>query len=249
MKCLALWVSLAIAGPALADEITLKNGASFTGIVREEGDRVTVELDFGTMTFKRVDVRAIVKAVDPMKEFEEKLKTSTDKKGLYELAVWAREKGLGTRSTELLKKVIALDPDHEGARKLLGYEKVNGRWLTADEANEARGLVKYDGRWLPREMVERMQLDDKQIKLELDRLATEERIESARRAVELAQIQAAKEKVGPLYGYGYPALGYSLGVYYPRQVWGMSGGWFGSDPAPRRSRWEPPSRTRQDSRP
>jgi len=144
--------------------------------------------------------------------------------------------------------VNALDPDHEGARKLLGYEKVHGKWMTADEAMEAKGLIKYDGRWLPREMVERMQLDDKQIKLELERLATEERIESARRAVELAQIQAARDKDGPLYGYGYPALGYTLGVYYPRQVWGMSTPWF-SDQAVRRPRSEPPSRTKTDQKP
>src|SRR5204862_4833854 len=44
---------LAMATAALADEVVLKNGSAFSGIVREEGDRVVVEMDFGTMAFKK----------------------------------------------------------------------------------------------------------------------------------------------------------------------------------------------------
>ena len=58
-----LLLSLALASAALADELVLKNGSSFNGIVRESGDKVTVEMDYGTMTFKKVDVRSISRSM------------------------------------------------------------------------------------------------------------------------------------------------------------------------------------------
>ena len=50
-------LSLLLASAVSADELVLKNGSAFSGIVREEGDRVIVEMDFGTMSFKKIDVR------------------------------------------------------------------------------------------------------------------------------------------------------------------------------------------------
>ncbi len=178
-----------------ADEVVLRNGAVFSGVVREDGDRVVVQLDFGSMTFKRIDVRSITRSDDPLKEFNQKLQAAQGAPGHYDLAMWARDKGLTTKSNEVLKKVIALDPDHAEARKALGYEKVEGSWLEGDELKVARGFVKYNGRWLRRETAERLLEDEKRVSVEADRRKIEQRAIDAQREVELARIALERERL------------------------------------------------------
>src|SRR6185436_4234836 len=126
----ALFLSLAFASAALADEVVLKNGSSFSGVVREQGDRVIVEMDYGSMTFKKVDVKFISRnGEDLFSQFTDKAKAATDVKSMLELAGWARDRGLAGRAQDLYRKILILDPDQAEARKALGYEKHNGLWL------------------------------------------------------------------------------------------------------------------------
>ena len=186
---------LAVGAPAFADDVVLRNGAVFSGVVREEGDRVVVQLDFGTMTFKRIDVRSIVKSDDPLKEFDAKLQAAQGAQGHYELAMWARDKGLTLKSSDLLRKVISIDPDHAEARKALGYEKVDGSWLEGDELKVARGFVKHDGRWLRRETAERLLEGRQQVQVETDRREVERRAIDAQREVELARVALERQRI------------------------------------------------------
>ena len=180
---------------AAADELVLKNGAAFSGIVREEGEKVVIELDFGTMTFRKSEVWSIKKTDDPIKEFEQKLQAAKGAKEYYELAAWAREKGLGTRANDLFRKVISLNPDHEGARKALGFEKVEGRWLEGDEMMVARGLLNHNGQWLPKDTVEKMQENEKQLQIETERSGTAERIAELQQRVEMARVRLERERL------------------------------------------------------
>lgn len=181
--------------PAAADEVVLRNGAVLSGVVREEGDRVVVEMDAGSMSFRKIDVREIVRSDGPLKEFERRKGISLDAKSMYETALWGRERGLTARSNELLRKVIELDPDHEGARKLLGFERIAGRWMEGDELLTARGLVKVNGRWLPKETAERIHEQETQLKIESDRRASEEKIAGMRREVEMARVALERERL------------------------------------------------------
>ncbi len=193
MTALALW--LALASAASADEVVLKNGSAFSGIVREEGDRVVVEMDFGTMTFKKGDVRTIVRGADPITEFDARAKSATDLKGMVELAAWAREKGLGTRATELYRKILTIDPDQPDARKALGYEKVAGQWLEGDDLMMARGFVKYHGRWYPRDMAERLIHDEELARQENERVELARKIADQRHAEELTRLNQAQQRI------------------------------------------------------
>ena len=195
MTVKTLLLSLAIALPCAADELVLKNGAAFSGAVREEGDKVVIELDFGTMTFRKSEVRSFKKTSDPIQEYERKLQGATDAKSTYEVAVWAREKGLGTRANDLLRKVVSLDPDHAGARRALGFEKVDGKWLEGDDLMTARGLLKHNGRWLPKDTVEKIHENEKQIHIEAERRETAERIARLHCEVELAKVQLERERL------------------------------------------------------
>jgi hypothetical protein len=193
VRTVLLIVSLASA--ALADEVVLRNGSVFTGIVREEGDRVIVEVDFGTMAFRKVDVKSISRGEDPIRGFLEKSKSATDVKGMLSLAGWAREKGMGSRANELYRKVVVLDPDQAEARKALGYEKINGQWLTGDDLMTARGFVKFNGRWLAKETAERMQELEAQGRIEADRIALETRVADQRHSEELTRLSLERQRL------------------------------------------------------
>lgn len=193
-KTLAL--SLTLSSLALADEVVLMNGASFTGIVREEGDRVVVEVDFGTMTFKKGDVRTIARGgEDLVRAFEEKSRTVAGAKGITELAAWAREKGLGGRANDLYRKVLVLDPDQADARQALGYEKVNGQWLTGDDLLTARGLVKVNGRWLAKDVANRLLEQESRARVEADHAALDARVADQRHSQEMAKIALERERL------------------------------------------------------
>jgi len=193
VRTLALF--LALASAALADEVVLRNGSAFSGVVREEGDRVVVEMDFGTMTFKKVDVRSISKGSDLYSEFETRSKAATDIKGLLELAVWAREKGLGTKSTDLYRRILTLDPDQADARKALGYEKVAGQWLAGDDLMAARGFVKVNGRWLAKDTAERLLEQDELGRQENERILLAKKIADQKHEQEMTRIALERERL------------------------------------------------------
>jgi hypothetical protein len=131
---------------AFADDLVLHNGSTFSGAVRVEGDRVTIEMDYGTMSFKRVDVKAITRGVDMVRTFEERAARAEGSKELVGVALWGREQGLSHRSDDLLNRILRLDPDQAEARRALGYERVHGQWLKDDDLRTARGLPRKDSR-------------------------------------------------------------------------------------------------------
>jgi hypothetical protein len=217
-------LSLLLASAASADEVVLKNGSAFSGIVREEGDRVVVEMDFGTMSFKKVDVRSISRGLDPIHEFDEKLKAAKDVKGMLELAGWAREKGLGTRSQELYRKILTLDPDQAEARKVLGFEKVNGQWLAGDDLMVARGFVKVSGRWLTKETAELMLEQDAQAKMENERIQLAKRMADQRHSEEMSRIGLERERL-EVEKQRSDYWGWRNGYYYGSAPWNGVGGY------------------------
>lgn len=65
----------------------------------------------------------------------------------WELAEWCREHSLLEQRNRHLERIIELDPNHEDARRALGYSQVNGRWATQEEIMKQRGYRRYQGRW------------------------------------------------------------------------------------------------------
>jgi hypothetical protein len=191
-----LFLSLALSSAALADEVVLKNGSAFSGIVREEGERVVIEMDYGSMTFKKVDVRSISRnGEDVLSQYQQKARTATDVKSMMELAAWAKDKGLSGRATELYRKVLLLDADQAEARKALGYEKVNGLWLTGDDLMTARGYVKIGGRWMLKDTAERVLEQEAVGRIENDRLAQLRREGDQRHEQEMTKIALERERL------------------------------------------------------
>lgn len=147
----ALLALLFFSGAAWADEVLLRNGGKLEGIACQDGDRVIVEMKAGTVTLRATDVAEIVNRETPLHVYQERLariQSSPSASAYFDLALWAKSKGLPRYLNGLLERVIALESGHEGARKLLGQVFHDGRWMTESERQAALGLVAFRGRWV-----------------------------------------------------------------------------------------------------
>lgn len=152
MKALtSLLALLFLAGAAWADEVFLRNGGKLEGVARRNGDRVVVEMRAGTVTLRTTDVVEIVTGETPLHEYQQRLARVQSNPGAsayFDLALWAKSQGLARYVNGLLERVIALEPGHEGARKLLGQVFHEGRWMTEPERLAALGFLAIRGRWV-----------------------------------------------------------------------------------------------------
>ncbi len=128
---------LLVCAVAQSDVIHTVDGRKITGkIVREDADTVTIKARYGgEITLDRLDIERIEKGKLPEEIYEEKAGTldKADAQGHYELGMWCKKNSLPRQAKEEFQKAIAAGPDHEGARKELGYRKIEGKWVSAAE--------------------------------------------------------------------------------------------------------------------
>jgi len=130
-----LAISCLVAGTVVADVVYLKSGQKFEGAAEENGDQVILRLERGSLTFPRGDVERVEKSPPPWEVYEEKAKQIQpgDVAGHLELARWCRTMSLSLRMRKELELVLAVEPENETARAMLGHKKVDGKWLTPEE--------------------------------------------------------------------------------------------------------------------
>jgi hypothetical protein len=192
---LALMMLAVGTASASADEVVLRNGSSFSGAVREDGDRVTIEMDSGTITFKKVDVRSVTRGDDVVKTFDERAAKASGSKELVDVALWGRDHGLKNRSDDLLERVLRVDPDQPDARRILGYERVNGLWLRGDDLKIAQGLVKLDGKWMSGQDAQRELQRRESARIESDRNALDARVADQKHEEEMVRLALERERL------------------------------------------------------
>ena len=149
MGTLALLLFSAVSA-ATADEVELTSGTVIEGKVQDLGDSIKIVKSNGSATYPKSMVRKITPKKTVEEIYEEKAREiqEGDLDSHLKLARWCLEKKLQKEAVAEYRKVIAINPDHEEARTGAGYHKVADKWLTEDEANEAKGLVKHKGRWI-----------------------------------------------------------------------------------------------------
>ncbi len=167
-----------------ADRVHLVGGSVLEGEATVDGDRVVLDIPGGQLTLSAAEVARIEESETPIERFAARRAKlgGRDVKGRLELADFARDHGLREREHELLREVLALEPDHEQARLRLGYVRTDAGWQTRDEHNRARGLVLYGGQWITPEQ-----------QLELERLRAE--TARAKSAARKAQLEVEAERV------------------------------------------------------
>ncbi|HZE95905.1 MAG TPA: hypothetical protein VE981_02650 [Planctomycetota bacterium] len=221
-------LALALAAPlAAADEIQLTNGRKITGNVsKKDGDKVIVEVGAGTITLDAKEVSAINPGKTAINEYEERwnaVKDSTKTAELWDLAVWAKSKSLSRYVAPICQKIIAIDPEHAGARAELRFEKVHGKWLTFEQAQEARGLVFLEDRWVTQaeiQMIAKRRIEAKE-RAEAQAEARKQRIEdekAARQAAADAYNAQVNSVMGQMDGYFY-SPSFCFSPYYRPYWW------------------------------
>lgn len=155
----AALLGFVLAAPAAGDVVTTKDGLVLEGAVTKAADgSVTVATADGKVVLPSASVGSITPGVGPR---EAALKESaavpaTDADGHYRLAVRFEAQGLADLARREYEIVLVASPDHAAARRSMGYERIGGRWLSTTEAQRAKGLVLFDGKWiLPAEAAER----------------------------------------------------------------------------------------------
>ncbi|MEN6458804.1 MAG: HEAT repeat domain-containing protein [Thermoguttaceae bacterium] len=158
MKPIITWavgllVFVGTAGVARSDVFVLRNGGRVTGelVNRNETPRKKYVIriaDGAEVTIEANQVQKVLRPRPDELEYERIAPTYPDTvASQWELAVWCKEHKLTAQRETHLRRIIELDPDHAAARRALGYNRVDGQWVTQDELMRKRGLVKYKGQW------------------------------------------------------------------------------------------------------
>ena len=200
-------VIAASVGSALADTVYLTNGNYLEGRVKYEDGRVVVEQPTGKIYLDSSKVDHIDKSKTVLDEFDEKVAAVQALGNDATAGAWAQagrfasEHAMRDRAEKCYFKALAIDSENTTARLALGFEKFQDRWMSSDEANQARGLVKYNGAWVTPEakadllrieaiaQAERARADAEGAKAEQERLKLE------RLDTELQLIEAERERL------------------------------------------------------
>lgn len=165
-RILLCFVACSLCLSLRADVVILTNGKSLEGRVTRDGDTIVIDMAQGQVRVPRDKVRSIQPKRTPLDEYAEKRQQIqqdfTTGKILaaeaaarwYELAVWAAELNLTRVREEALKNTLAMNGEHEEARKASGFFKHDGKWMTFAERNQALGFVLFEGQWVPPEAVQ-----------------------------------------------------------------------------------------------
>ena len=149
----------AVASELRADVIHLTTGGEVRGELlnpkqtpRENYEVLT--LDGIRVRFGKRQVKRVVRSQDPEALYEEYLpQMPASAAGNWKMAEWCLKSGLLGKRTTHLEAVVRLDPDHEQARRALGYQMINGKWQKRTEYWENRGYIRHQGDWkLPQEV-------------------------------------------------------------------------------------------------
>jgi cytochrome c5 len=180
----ALFAVFIVPLSAWSEVIELKDGSKIEGkITAKSGTEVMVTTEGIEVRISGDEIKAINGlpfTCDYKAAFEQKCAglSPADIEGHFKLALWCEEHKLKDDMNAELERVLAIDPNHEGANKKmgrllfkgewrtpddlkkLGFVRKDGKWMTPDEVAEAEGKVTYKGNWVREE--DRKRLDARQ---------------------------------------------------------------------------------------
>ena len=211
---LAAAVLAAGASFAVADEVTLTNGNKIPKARRLESKdptKVILEVGGGRIELDAKQVSSINPGSTPLHEYDGKyaqIKSSTKASDFWDLAQWCKQNGVTKHVAHLCMDAVRLDPNLDAAHRELGHEKLDGKWLTREQAMVKKGFTLVGDVWMTKSEI---QLQEKR-KLEAKQRELAEKAERERKKQEalerkMAEIEAANEwyarQVSGLDGYFY----------------------------------------------
>jgi hypothetical protein len=171
---------------ARGDVLELTNGGRVEGRLVDEAaaDKANYVVELtagGRLTIPRTQVARVESSSQMQAEYDEQARSSPDTVDAHwKLAEWCREHKLRDLSQQHLTRILELDPNHAEARTLLGFRNAGGQWMTRDEVLAARGLVKYEGRFVTQQ---HMELLEREKTIDLSSADWKNQLERLRRAL------------------------------------------------------------------
>lgn len=198
-------LSAGVGDVARGDVIELANGGRIEGrLIDSGGDEANyvIETAAGRVTVARAQVERVESTSDAEREYKTLARTSPNTvEAHWKLYEWCRDHKLRELAEQHLTRILELDPNHADARRVLGFKKHAGDWMTQDQIMKSRGMVKYEGRYLTPQQVELLErqkeakaahIDWKKNLERLRRTLTNERYPD-RAAEALKEIQAIRD--------------------------------------------------------
>jgi len=227
-------LALALALPAAADTVRLKNGRAYEDVIAERtSEGVRIQLAFGHIVIPDSQVASVETAPSSLAEYLKRraeLESRTDVHPFewLDLARWAKAHDLPTASRQAAVLAADLDPKLPGLEPMLKplglvFDDTLARWIPYDEMMARHGLVKFDGEWVSREdkrerlaALERQRQADEEAAASRRMAAAAERMEQ----VQLAQMErdayARENPPFPQYsGDYYGSIATYPGYWYP----------------------------------
>ena len=225
-----LLLGLSLTGGAVsADDVFLKNGRKFEGVIAETTDtQVRIRMQGGVVSLPKSQVLRVEAKDSDLSGYlrrKEALRRSADARAQdwLELARWAKTQGLEQGAREAALVAAELDPKLEGVATLLrGYkytfDEQLGRWISYEESMRKRGFVFSQGAWISKEeMAERARLQREheahvaQLReaARADRAARQTEMLLATQTALLQETVRDREReryVAPYAGYGWPVV-------------------------------------------
>jgi len=216
-------------GAASADDVFLKNGRKFEGVIAETTDtQVRIRMQGGVVSLPKSQVLRVEAKDSDLSGYlrrKEALRRSADASAQdwLELARWAKTQGLEQGAREAALIAAELDPKLEGVATLLrgykySFDEQLGRWISYEESMRKRGFVFSQGAWISREeMAERARLQREheahvaQLReaARADRAARQTEMLLATQTALLQETVRERERdryVAPYAGYGWPVV-------------------------------------------
>lgn len=223
VPALAGLLALAVAAPALADNVYLTNGKSFEGVVAKVDDaHVRIQMPGGEIRLPRTSVERVEQGDSAFATYLER-KQALGKHGTaaewLDLARWASAQGLDQGAREAALKAAAIDPHLSGLAPILRaqgyvYDRDLERYIPYADAMHRRGLVNSGGHWITREEQQAEQAEARREREELAATQSARAASDAQR--QLAELQlyqqeaAVADSANPAY---YAPYGFSLGAF------------------------------------
>jgi hypothetical protein len=211
--CAALWLSASV---ARADRVYLVGGSVIEGKVTRAGDKIVIALDAGNVRLNAATVVRIERGdtAEDRIAARRKLLEKDDVTERLVLADECRELRLTQCERELLREILALNPEHREARGRLGYVRTKDGWVTLDEAQRAYAAANAAGAAERAAAVRKAELERDAAELARQQAALN--VQAQRLALQTAQARAREEAArqsAPVW-YGVPYF-YSPG-FRPR---------------------------------
>ncbi len=163
---------LLLGAAAAADEVRTRDGRVIEGkVLQDDAAGVKIRLRFGgEITVARADVASVERKDLPEDAVAKKRSAlaAADVEGRWALALEAKELKVRRAYEELVDEVLRLDPSHAAANEARGNVLYDGKWLkpadrdrlaAAKERTEKakQGLVEHQGRWVTPEEKEALE--------------------------------------------------------------------------------------------